>query len=90
MKKVMCFGTFDGVHKGHEYYLHEARKLGDYIVVVVALEDVVGFGINPVPPLPMAVTVNVAEFEVPEGFDTVIKCFPTVIPEYPAGIDTVS
>lgn len=41
MKKVMCFGTFDVVHKGHEYYLKEARKLGDYIVVVVALDETV-------------------------------------------------
>ena len=41
MKKVMCFGTFDGVHKGHEYYLREAKKLGDFLVVVVALDETV-------------------------------------------------
>ncbi len=41
MKKVMCFGTFDILHKGHEYYLREAKKLGDYLVVVVALDNTV-------------------------------------------------
>ena len=41
MTRVMCFGTFDGVHKGHEYYLREAKKLGDFLVVVVALDETV-------------------------------------------------
>lgn len=41
MKKVMCFGTFDILHKGHEFYLREAKKLGDYLVVVVALDKTV-------------------------------------------------
>ncbi len=41
MKKVMCFGTFDGVHKGHEYYLKKAKQSGDYLVVVVALDETV-------------------------------------------------
>lgn len=41
MKKVMCFGTFDILHKGHEYYLKEAKKLGDCLVVVVALDATV-------------------------------------------------
>ncbi|MBS3132586.1 FAD synthase [Candidatus Woesearchaeota archaeon] len=41
MRKVMCFGTFDVLHKGHEHYLSEAKKLGDYLVVVVALDETV-------------------------------------------------
>lgn len=41
MKKVMCFGTFDVLHEGHRFYLTEARKLGDYLVVVVARDDTV-------------------------------------------------
>lgn len=32
----MAFGTFDIVHQGHIYYLQEAKKLGDYLIVVVA------------------------------------------------------
>lgn len=36
MVKVMCFGTFDGLHRGHEHYLKESARLGDFLVVVVA------------------------------------------------------
>ena len=41
MKKVMCFGTFDVLHEGHRFYLTGARKLGDSLVVVVALDETV-------------------------------------------------
>ncbi len=40
-KKVMAFGTFDMLHKGHEYFLRESRKRGDEIVVVVARDATV-------------------------------------------------
>ncbi len=50
MVKVMCFGTFDILHKGHEYYLREAKKLGDYLVVVVALDETVAAVKNHPPP----------------------------------------
>lgn len=33
---VMTFGTFDGLHPGHKYYLDQARKYGDHLVTVVA------------------------------------------------------
>ena len=36
MKKVMCAGTFDIIHPGHLYYLSEAKKYGDKLIVVVA------------------------------------------------------
>ena len=39
MKKVMCAGTFDIIHPGHLYYLSEAKKYGDRLVVVVARDD---------------------------------------------------
>ncbi|MDD5148658.1 MAG: FAD synthase [Candidatus ainarchaeum sp.] len=45
MKKVMAFGTFDVVHEGHLHYLREAKKLGDYLIVVVA-RDRNSFGIK--------------------------------------------
>ncbi|MBI2581446.1 FAD synthase [Candidatus Woesearchaeota archaeon] len=41
MKKVMCFGTFDVLHDGHRFYLTGAKKLGDYLVVVVARDQTV-------------------------------------------------
>ncbi len=36
MKKVMCMGTFDILHPGHLDYFRQAKKHGDYLVVVVA------------------------------------------------------
>jgi FAD synthetase len=36
MKLVMCTGTFDTIHPGHWYYLSEAKKYGNRLVVVVA------------------------------------------------------
>lgn len=41
MKKVMVFGVFDGLHKGHEHFLREARGHGDYLVVVLAPDNIV-------------------------------------------------
>lgn len=41
MKKVMCFGTFDILHEGHRFYLAQAKKLGDYLAVVVARDETV-------------------------------------------------
>lgn len=40
-KKVMATGTFDILHMGHIYYLKEAKKLGDKLVVVVARDSTV-------------------------------------------------
>ena len=37
----MAFGTFDGLHLGHEAYLREARALGDYLIAVVARDETV-------------------------------------------------
>jgi len=39
MKKVILFGAFDLLHKGHEYFLREAKKKGDYLIVVVGREE---------------------------------------------------
>ncbi|MBW2963624.1 adenylyltransferase/cytidyltransferase family protein [Candidatus Woesearchaeota archaeon] len=36
MKKAMVFGTFDVLHPGHLSYFKQAKKLGDYLIVVVA------------------------------------------------------
>jgi len=41
MVKVMATGTFDLLHMGHIYYLREAKKLGDMLIVVVATDSTV-------------------------------------------------
>lgn len=40
-KKVLTFGTFDIFHKGHEFYLSEAKKLGDKLYVIIARDSTV-------------------------------------------------
>jgi len=39
IKKVMVFGTFDLLHRGHIYFLNEVKKHGDYLIVVVARDS---------------------------------------------------
>lgn len=41
MTKVLVFGVFDGLHEGHQFFLREAKKLGDYLVVVATPDEVV-------------------------------------------------
>lgn len=41
MKKVLVFGTFDGVHDGHRAFLRQAREYGDYLIAAVAQDGVV-------------------------------------------------
>lgn len=40
-KKVLVFGTFDGLHKGHLNLFLQAKKHGDYLIVVVARDATV-------------------------------------------------
>ena len=40
-KKVMVFGTFDGLHDGHKAFLKEAKKYGDYLIAVVPSDNIV-------------------------------------------------
>jgi FAD synthetase len=41
MVKVIATGTFDLLHMGHIYYLKEAKKLGDVLIVIVACDSTV-------------------------------------------------
>jgi len=40
-KLVMVFGTFDHLHPGHRYFLREAKRHGDFLIVVVARDKTV-------------------------------------------------
>lgn len=40
MKKVMIFGVFDGIHKGHRDFFREAKTYGDYLIAVVAQDHI--------------------------------------------------
>ena len=39
MQTVMAAGTFDVLHKGHEFFLKEAKKHGTRLVVIVARDE---------------------------------------------------
>lgn len=41
MIRVVLFGTFDPLHRGHEFLFSEAKKLGDYLIVVVSRDRVI-------------------------------------------------
>lgn len=41
MRRVLVFGTFDGVHEGHRAFLREAKAQGDHLIVSVAQDAVV-------------------------------------------------
>ena len=41
MHKVMVFGTFDVLHKGHIFLFEQAKLYGDFLVVVVARDKTV-------------------------------------------------
>lgn len=40
MKKVIVFGTFDLIHPGHIHMLKEAKEYGDFLLVVIARDEV--------------------------------------------------
>ena len=39
MKKVITYGTFDLLHYGHVNLLERAKKLGDYLIVVLSTDE---------------------------------------------------
>ena len=41
MKRVMIFGIFDGIHKGHRDFFRAAKEYGDYLIAVVAQDHIV-------------------------------------------------
>lgn len=38
-KRVLVFGTFDGIHSGHEFFLRSAKARGTELVVGVARDQ---------------------------------------------------
>ncbi len=47
--KVVAFGTFDPLHRGHEEFLKQAKELGDHLVVVVSQKDKINLEKNRAP-----------------------------------------
>lgn len=41
MKKVLVFGTFDGLHEGHKDFFRQARKFGDHLIAVVGRDSTI-------------------------------------------------
>lgn len=41
MKKVLVFGTFDGLHEGHKDFFKQAKKYGGHLIVVIGRDSTV-------------------------------------------------
>jgi len=41
MKKIIVFGSFDILHKGHFYFLKQAKSYGNYLIVVLARDKTI-------------------------------------------------
>lgn len=41
MKKVMIFGTFDLLHRGHLDFIRQVQQYGDYLILVLARDETV-------------------------------------------------
>ena len=39
MKKILTYGTFDLLHKGHIRLLKRAKALGDYLIVAISTDE---------------------------------------------------
>jgi FAD synthetase len=51
-KRVIAFGAFDPLHPGHQWFLEQAKLLGDYLTVVVARDTSIRAQKNREPFLP--------------------------------------
>jgi FAD synthetase len=60
MVRVMATGVFDLIHLGHLYFLQEAKKLGDELVVVVAT-DKTARNLKHIPITPQDMRVKLVE-----------------------------
>ena len=49
MGRIMIFGTFDILHAGHLDFFRQAKKLAEYLIVVVARDKFVGEAKNKLP-----------------------------------------
>lgn len=41
MKTVLVTGTFDFLHRGHLYFLEQAKRYGDHLIVIIARDSTV-------------------------------------------------
>lgn len=41
MGKVLVFGTFDDIHKGHLEFLKQAKEKGEHLTIVIARDETV-------------------------------------------------
>ncbi len=41
MKKILVFGTFDGLHEGHKNFFKQAKEFGEHLVVVVGRDSTI-------------------------------------------------
>src|SRR3990167_8144697 len=62
-RKVLVFGTFDGIHDGHRFFLREAKKCGGELVVGVAKDGMVRKLKGALPDVPLPNRIRMLEAE---------------------------
>lgn len=40
-KKILTFGSFDGLHDGHRFFIGELEKLAEQVIIVVASDSII-------------------------------------------------
>ena len=63
MKRVMIFGTFDGIHDGHRHLVKEAHAFGEEVVAVVARDEHVLELKGQTPDVPLAERLELVQCE---------------------------
>ena len=72
MKRVITYGTFDLLHRGHINLLRRAKALGDYLIVVLSTDE---FNLN------MKNKVCVQSYEERKAILESLRYVDLVIPE---------
>lgn len=87
MVKVMAFGTFDILHPGHEFFLRQAKNLGDFLTVVIGRDSTVAL-VKGKPPrhnelkrLSGVVGLNIANEVILGGLDDKYQVIVNVEPD---------